>query len=253
MEDSERAIISPAAGRGAPSLAADVIMAMTHWDLSMLVKMTGAQKMPGGIGGLYSIYRAAREDNGCSFMIAGPFLGAPQAVIGMEQMIAGGAIRFWTLGWCGSLQNDIRIGALLIPDGAVSEEGTSTHYISDGIIPGPDREMADRIFAGASLRGMEIYRGSVWTTDALYRETASKVKSYQRKGILAVEMEMSALLSVAAYRGVSLAGLLVVSDELGSLKWRHGFGSEHLRNATREACLVMIESASGGAFSPVLQ
>ena len=109
------------------------------------------------------------------------------------------------------------------------------------------------ICAGAAARGIEIHRGLVWTTDALYRETASKVAYYQRKGILAVEMEMSALLTVAAYRGVSLAGLLTVSDELSSLKWKHGFGSRELKNATRQACLIMIGSASGEGFSPFVQ
>jgi len=253
MEDAERAIIFPAAGRNAPSSASDVIMAMTRWDLSMLVDMACAQKVAGGIGGLYSIYRSGQGDAGRSFDIAGPFLGAPQAVIGMEQIIARGASRVWILGWCGSLQHEIRIGALLVPDGAVSEEGTSAHYSSDGTIPGPDMEMAGMICAGAAACGIEIHRGSVWTTDALYRETASKVAYYQRKGILAVEMEMSALLTVAAYRGVSLAGLLTVSDELSSLKWKHGFGSRELKNATRQACLIMIGSASGEGFSPFVQ
>ncbi len=253
IEDAERAVISPVAGRNTPPLSADVIMAMTYWDLCLLARMTGAEKMPGGVGGLYSIYRVAKGGKRRAFAVAGPFLGAPQAVIGLEQIIARGGMRVWVLGWCGSLQHDIKVGALLVPEGAVSEEGTSSHYISGGRIPAPAREMAERICAEASLRGIEIRKGSVWTTDALYRETASKVASYQRGGLLAVEMEMSALLTVAAYRGISLAGLLVVSDELASLKWRHGFGSEELRNATKEACLMMIELASGGEFSPALQ
>lgn len=253
MEDAERAVISPAAGRNVPSSAANVIMAMTRWDLAMLVDMACAKRVAGGMGGLYSIYRSEQRDAGCPFDIAGPFLGAPQAVIGMEQIIARGGNRVWILGWCGSLQPEIKIGALLVPDGAVSEEGTSAHYLSDGRIPCPDMEMSRMICAGAAARGVEIHRGSVWTTDALYRETESKVASYQRKGILAVEMEMSALLTVAAYRRVSLAGLLTVSDELASLKWKHGFGSPELKNATREACLIMIKSASGEGFSPFLQ
>jgi hypothetical protein len=51
------------------------------------------------------------------------------------------------------------------------------------------------------------------------------VKTYQGKGVLAVEMEMSALMTLAAYRSVELSGLLVVSDELFDLKWHRGFSS----------------------------
>jgi hypothetical protein len=36
-------------------------------------------------------------------------------------------------------------------------------------------------------------------------------------------MEMAALLTVAAFRRIDLAGALVVSDDLSRLVWRHGF------------------------------
>jgi purine-nucleoside phosphorylase len=51
------------------------------------------------------------------------------------------------------------------------------------------------------------------------------VKTYRETGVLAVEMEMSALMTLAVYRSVKLSGLLVVSDELFDLKWHRGFSS----------------------------
>jgi len=81
----------------------------------------------------------------------------------------------------------------------------------------------------------------VWTTDAPYRETPSKVKTYQEKGVLAVEMEMSALMTLATFRSVRLSGLLVVSDELFDLKWHSGFKSPELRNTSRMAGEVLLD------------
>jgi len=45
---------------------------------------------------------------------------------------------------------------------------------------------------------------------------------------------------VAAYRSVSLAGLLVVSDELFDLKWRPGFSDPLLKKNTRLAGELLL-------------
>jgi purine-nucleoside phosphorylase len=71
--------------------------------------------------------------------------------------------------------------------------------------------------------GQAIHEGTVWTTDAPFRETCSKVKTFQSQGVLSVDMETSALFSVSRFRGVHLAVVLVVSDDLSDLKWVHGF------------------------------
>ncbi|RPJ37875.1 MAG: hypothetical protein EHM27_11990, partial [Deltaproteobacteria bacterium] len=65
--------------------------------------------------------------------------------------------------------------------------------------------------------------GRVWTTDAIFRETREKVSRYGQMDILAVEMEMAALFTVAVYRKISFGALMVVSDELAAPKWKTGF------------------------------
>jgi purine-nucleoside phosphorylase len=99
------------------------------------------------------------------------------------------------------------------------------------------------------LRNKErpVRPGTIWTTDAPYRETAEKVRAYGERGILGVEMEMSALMAVAAYRRIRMAGLLVVSDELFEMRWRSGFSSAILRESSlfaREALLDAVRAAA---------
>jgi nucleoside phosphorylase len=54
-------------------------------------------------------------------------------------------------------------------------------------------------------------------------------------------MEMSALFTVAAYRKVQLGGLMVVSDELGTLKWKTGFLNPLFWSVSKEAARMVIE------------
>ncbi len=52
-------------------------------------------------------------------------------------------------------------------------------------------------------------------------------------------MECSALFTVAAFRAVSAAALLVVSDDLSSLAWRPGFKDPRFASGREAACDVI--------------
>jgi len=54
-----------------------------------------------------------------------------------------------------------------------------------------------------------------------------------------VEMELSALLTVARFRGVAAGAILVVSDELASLTWRPGFRDPLFTAARKAVCEVL--------------
>jgi len=87
-----------------------------------------------------------------------------------------------------------------------------------------------------------FHSGKVWTTDAIYRETEAKVLAYGSQGMLAVEMEMSALFTVARFRGVALAGLLIVSDELFTLTWRHGLRDNRFQHSRQQAVTAALDA-----------
>jgi purine-nucleoside phosphorylase len=156
--------------------------------------------------------------------VFGTPLGAPQAALILERLIAMGAKKILTFGCCGSIQSNLSIGQMVIPSHAFSEEGTSFHYpLANGIAAKADETIVKICMEKCQEKNFLTTIGEVWTTDALFRETQAKVKKFGERGLLAVEMEMSALFTVAAYRNVQLGGLLVVSDELATLKWKTGF------------------------------
>ncbi|MCG6945964.1 MAG: nucleoside phosphorylase [Deltaproteobacteria bacterium] len=179
-----------------------------------------------------------------SITIAGPILGAPQAVLVLEKLITLGSRVIIVFGWCGSLQSDLTIGDRLLPSSARSEEGTSCHYPSNAAKFLPDTDLFGSLQDYCAQNGFSVRAGPIWTTDAPLRETVDKVSGYGEEGFLAVEMEMSALFHVAAYRNVRLAGLLVVSDELFTLKWRPGFRSTRFNRACRQASDTLLDFCS---------
>jgi uridine phosphorylase len=189
-----------------------------------LKRLSTLKSMDGFDQGFFKIFRMKEKARG-ALSLTGPFLGAPQAAMVMEKVIALGAKRIWVFGWCGSLQPDLKIGDIVIPLHAIAEEGTSRHYPLGNRKPGTDQGLNRILERALEQEGLPFRKGTVWTTDAPYRETASKVKTYREKEVLAVEMEMSALMTLAVYRSVKLSGLLVVSDELFDLKWHRGFSS----------------------------
>ena len=181
---------------------------------------------------------------GSSLTLAGPILGAPQAVLVLEKLIALGSRAIIVFGWCGSIQADFKIGDWLLPDYARSEEGTSAHYPMESEKFSPDTDLLTRLQDHCQQKGVPVRLGPIWTTDALLRETVHKVRAYGKDRLLAVEMELSALFHVAAYRKIRLVGLLVVSDELFTLKWQPGFGSSGFKRSCNQACQTILDFCS---------
>ncbi len=233
-------IISPRKGKGDPHLAPDVLMVMIPSELRFLAQKTGATKTAFSEMRLYDMYRM-QEKKEASVTLAGPFIGAPHAVMGMEKLIAMGARRILVLGWCGSLQPSLKVGDLVVPTHAVSEEGTSKHYPTASKNPPSDAALNRILETVLKEKKTPFTKGPIWTTDAIYRETPEKVKAYQQQNILAVEMEISALLAVSSFRSVQLAALLVVSDELSELKWNPGFSNSRLKKNSRAAAELLLE------------
>lgn len=170
-------------------------------------------------------------------------VGAPAAAIAFESLIASGARTFFVAGTAGSLTPDAPIGSVVLPTGARREEGVSFHYLPPDADPLPDAALCALLRAAAARRGITPREGRVWTTDAIFREMGWKVRRYGAAGILAVEMELSALLAIAQVRGVRLAAALVISDELFR-PWTPGFHLEEFVAGRRLAANLALDAAA---------
>jgi len=230
-------IIKPIKRKRDPDISENAIMIMPKRELNRFVASVDTKDYGELDGCLYRLYVGPQ-----GIAICGPFLGAPQAVLGLERLIALGAKKIWVFSWCGSLNKEIHIGDTVIPTHAFSEEGTSQHYPLD-FDPLPDKDMISKIKNELSSQNIPFFEGPLLTTDAPYRETKEKIKEYQKKGALGIDMEISALIRVANFRAVSIAGIFVVSDELFSGKWKPGFSSFELKSASKKVLELILKLA----------
>ena len=151
--------------------------------------------------------------------VAFPGVGAPFAAAVLEELIALGARRFIVCGGAGVLDGGIAPGSWIVPAAALRDEGTSYHYLPPRRTVRPDRGARRALLAACRGRGGEPLGGMSWTTDAVYRETAAKVRRRRSEGCLTVEMEAAALFAVARFRRVALAQILYAGDDVSGSEW----------------------------------
>ncbi|MBF0526273.1 MAG: nucleoside phosphorylase [Deltaproteobacteria bacterium] len=242
-QSDDDVLIRPMRGRHELSIAPTAVLVLSPLDLRQFLREVAPEA---DVTKRYDPYFGLWEGiyNDTPFAVAGPALGAPQAVMVLEKLIALGARKILFFGWCGSLQPDLHIGHFVLPTETMPEEGTSGHYPIWPDEPKPSSALVKIIENTLAANGGRVRQGKVWTTDAPYRETVEKVSRYVDQNVLAVEMEASALLTVAVFRGVEAAGLLVVSDELSSLKWKHGFRDPVFKEAAVTGFRSIAEVAS---------
>lgn len=251
-EADSPAIINPEREEWEAPVSPRVILTFTLPDYRFLCRLANATGAP------RYLWNCAWQEgtwDGQAVTLVAPAIGAPYAVAVLEKLIALGAAMVLALGWCGSLQTQAPIGALILPEAAVSGDGTSRYYFPATDSHSPHPVLLAHLQQSLERADLPFCRGRVWTTDAFYRETVDLVRGYQAQGVLGVEMELAALFAVGRFRRVPVAGLLLVSDELADLSWQPAYRSEALRQRFRQsrhqaARLILTAAAEwGGAHA----
>lgn len=178
-----------------------------------------------------------------SLGVAGNFgVGAPTGVMKLEELAALGAERFLNIGYAGSLRKGSKTGDVFVCERAIRDEGVSHHYSLPDKYSYPSRELTEKLKSALDRRGTPYLAGPSWTIDAPYRETVEEARHYQAEGVLSVEMEASAVFTVAAYRVVEAAAAFVVSDSLAELTWDPQFGTRETREGLWTLCEASFEA-----------
>jgi purine-nucleoside phosphorylase len=226
-------------GKNSPNLGPVAVMVSTQADLSLFCKLTHLDEEKHRNLFFSRLYIGNTAEAG--FSVVGPFVGAPYAVMLLETIIAWGVKKIIFFGWCGAISPDVKIGDIIIPAGAIIDEGTSKHYHQEGDgVSQPSSYLLENTKEALVKEGLAFHEGQIWSTDAIYRETREKVKYYQGKDILAVEMELSALFTVGEFRNIQVVGILVVSDELSTLTWLPGFKGQRFKENRMSAVKATV-------------
>lgn len=144
-------------------------------------------------------------------------LGGPASVGLLEEMLVKGAKKILMFGSCGTLDESLSAGHLILPSEAYRDEGTSYHYMppSDYV----EIATAPRLKAILDGLGIPCVMGRVWTTDAFYRETADHCRKRREEGCIAVEMECASMAACSRFRGAEFYQFLYAADCVAETVW----------------------------------
>jgi uridine phosphorylase len=163
--------------------------------------------------------------------------GAPLAAMVVEDLIACGAKLIIGIGLTAAVSPKIKVGDLIIPSIALRNEGTSRHYLPPRVQTVPDASILKKMEQCSQKLGVRYYVGPLLTSDAPYRETPSKIEYLERNGVLGIDMETSAIFSIAIYRRIMAGCILAASSNL-ALSRGPGFYAPSLRASVQNAIKV---------------
>ncbi|MDA8226717.1 nucleoside phosphorylase [Desulfosporosinus lacus] len=145
-------------------------------------------------------------------------IGCPSASIAVEELANVGAEVFIRIGSSAALQPEIRIGDLLVSSGSMKNEGTSRYYVPDCFPAVPDLDLTHTIIQTARSMKSELdfglHVGICASDDAFYGETQEWIEKLAKLGVMNVEMESSAIYTVAHVRKLKAACICAVSGNL---------------------------------------
>jgi purine-nucleoside phosphorylase len=143
-------------------------------------------------------------------------MGTPSLSIVVEELLRLGAKRLIRVGTCGGIAKGLRTGDLVIATAACPVDGaTATYLHGEPYSPAADFALTRALVDAAAEAGIGTRTGLVASVDVFYNTDDDYAQRWRDRGVLAFEMEASALFFLAARAGVQAACALTVSDVLG--------------------------------------
>jgi purine-nucleoside phosphorylase len=216
-----------------------------------------AERLDGGVAGSRRVndHRAMHgytgTYHGVPVSVQTTGMGTPSLSIVVEELLRLGARRLIRVGTCGGIGRGIRTGDLVVASSAAPVDGaTATYLHGDAYAPTADFHLVRGLVDAAVARDIRHHVGQVATVDVFYNPDPDYVSKWRSRGVLAFEMEASALyyLAARAYAAgedVRAATVLTVSDVLSeeTTSEESYLPLEELENAVERMIEVGLEAA----------
>ncbi|QGH68257.1 purine-nucleoside phosphorylase [Pseudactinotalea sp. HY158] len=183
--------------------------------------------------------------NGRRVSVQGTGMGQPSAAIYITELIEHyGASTLVRVGSCGSMVEDVQIRDVVLASGACTDSAMNRLRFSGlDYAPVADfsllRAAADAADAMAEVRS---HVGLIYSSDSFYPARPELPKRLADYGVLGVEMEASALYTIAAGHGARALAVCTVSDHLVT-------GAETTSAEREQSFSAMIEIGLSAAFA----
>lgn len=142
-------------------------------------------------------------------------IGCPSAAIAVEELANVGATHFIRVGSSAAYFPEIAQGDLIVNTATMRLDGTSAAYVDPRFPAVADHFLARHLIDAArdlaAERGFGVHVGVNASSDAFYAETPKFIEELQKHRISNVEMESSAIFTIAHLRGLCAAMVCAVS------------------------------------------
>jgi purine-nucleoside phosphorylase len=121
------------------------------------------------------------------------------------------------VGTCGALQPEMEIGDIVLPlTSSTNSQVNRLRFNGRDFAPAADFDLLVQAYEAAIARGAKVRAGGIYSSDSFYDDDPTWWKKFAAFGTLAVEMETSALYTLAAGAGARALSILTVSDSLAT-------------------------------------
>ncbi|KAG9389514.1 Phosphorylase superfamily [Carpediemonas membranifera] len=202
-----------------------------------------------GYTGMYKGHRVSIQTTG---------MGCPSASIVVNELIQLGAKVLIRIGTAGIVSRDVLPGDLIIATGSCPNEGTSTQMLqgaafapvaSFNVVQACNEVAVKSPFSRTNMDGSteeaKVHVGLIQSEDAFYATNKGHVAGLDKLGVLAVEMEASALFLLGNLHRVQKGCIVVASNYIEDAAVVPDFlmkqAVDHMATVSLDAAVLMYE------------
>ncbi|WP_438347440.1 purine-nucleoside phosphorylase [Paenibacillus sp. FA6] len=148
--------------------------------------------------------------------VQGSGMGIPSISIYVNELIQEyGVKNLVRVGTCGAMQESVHVREVILAQASCTDSSMNHHTFGGyDFSPIASFALLKAAYEHGLAKGLKMHVGNIFSSDIFYRDDKTFTQKLMDHGILAVEMETTALYTLAAKYGVNALTILTVSDHL---------------------------------------
>lgn len=183
------------------------------------------------------------REGSADYGVIGGTIGAPFAVLVAEELFALGCRALVSISSAGLVAERFTPPFFLLIEKALRDEGTSCHYLPPGPYADAEPLLVNAVRRRTDVLSVPVHAGPSWTTDAPFRETKSLIALRRREGIISVEMEAAALLTLGKVLNKPVVCLAHITNTMATREEDFEKGGDAGLADSLSVCAAALEAA----------
>jgi len=180
---------------------------------------------------------------GKKISVQGTGMGIPSMSIYVTELIKDyGVKNLIRIGSCGAIKPEINLRDVILAEGASTDSQTNKLVFGGADFAAiANFELLLKAYNVVKEKKMQVHVGNVLSSDIFYSDDPDFWRIWAKYGILGIDMEATALYSIAAKYGVNALTILTVSDQINR---GEAASSEERQTGFSKMIEIALESVS---------